>query len=240
MKKALLLAVAIMLVVAGTAMAGVVGSKHDLSTGGSKVQTNASQVCVFCHTPHGANTAVPGLLWNRNIGTYSFSTYVNTVTDSFDGSTTILGTPDQVTVLCFSCHDGTLSILTLTNPPNELGATAVAETTSFLDADGSMDNASPAAIGADDLKNDHPVGFEYETARAADGTENSFPVGSTGTVTGALSGNTYPLQGANLLMTCATCHGVHMGGTDSKTTGIDFMRGDTFKSEICLDCHTTK
>ncbi|WP_455219826.1 hypothetical protein, partial [Kaarinaea lacus] len=46
---------------AGFAMADVVGSQHDLTTGGNaQGQTaNTDEVCVFCHTPHGSDTNAP-------------------------------------------------------------------------------------------------------------------------------------------------------------------------------------
>ena len=68
---------------------GIDDTFHDLSAlGGSKFAYDTEQVCVFCHTPHGANSSVtsrtywdgsnftnaagqanPMLLWNRNIST---------------------------------------------------------------------------------------------------------------------------------------------------------------------------
>src|SRR3990172_11239908 len=86
----------------GISHSGVVGGKHDLSLGGTGLfsydtidgQIN-EQVCVFCHTPHGANRNIwestiyntsgfsnagsvsgPMLLWNRNMATIpNFSAY---------------------------------------------------------------------------------------------------------------------------------------------------------------------
>ncbi|RKZ63553.1 MAG: hypothetical protein DRQ44_09995, partial [Gammaproteobacteria bacterium] len=42
----------------GSANAGVVGSQHDLTSGGAGQTGTAvtDQVCVFCHTPHGSDT----------------------------------------------------------------------------------------------------------------------------------------------------------------------------------------
>lgn len=55
---------------AGSSMAGVVGSQHDLTTGGQgQGQTaNTDEVCVFCHTPHGSDVNAPVPLWNKVLG----------------------------------------------------------------------------------------------------------------------------------------------------------------------------
>ena len=48
------------ILLAGAAQAAVVGSPHDL-----RGTIGGSQVCVACHTPHGARPAVP--LWNHSL-----------------------------------------------------------------------------------------------------------------------------------------------------------------------------
>jgi len=53
---------------ASPAMAQIVGSQHDLSSGGTSQNPTSStdQVCVFCHTPHGGDTTTTSLpLWNK-------------------------------------------------------------------------------------------------------------------------------------------------------------------------------
>ncbi|MCP4249237.1 MAG: cytochrome C, partial [bacterium] len=56
MKKALIILIALA-VVAGVSSAGVVGSKHDLSTGGGTPTASINRVCVYCHTPPQATAA---------------------------------------------------------------------------------------------------------------------------------------------------------------------------------------
>ena len=50
--------------------AQVVGSQHDLTNGGTGQggTANTDQVCVFCHTPHGADVNAPVPLWNKVLG----------------------------------------------------------------------------------------------------------------------------------------------------------------------------
>ena len=79
---------------------------HNLSATGSatrKVTSSESQICVFCHTPHGANTAVTPL-WNRDLSIATYSTY-----DSSSIQADI-GPPGDSSKLCLSCHDGTIAI----------------------------------------------------------------------------------------------------------------------------------
>lgn len=114
----------------------VKGSKHDLSImGGSAWKMYTLQVCVFCHTPHGANTEVTGITWynaTTDPGTYenspdtgalvvwnralsnagSYSTYQSA---SMDAST---GQVRAYSLLCMSCHDGLGAMNVLTNYPS--------------------------------------------------------------------------------------------------------------------------
>ncbi len=83
---------------------------------------NTTEVCVFCHTPHGgrssdASTALP--LWNRAMpdGT-GFTMYDS---PNFDGSASQNGQPQGVSLACLSCHDGTIGIDALINAPGSGG-----------------------------------------------------------------------------------------------------------------------
>ena len=61
---------AALLALSGTALAGVVGSQHDLTTGGTGQggTNNTDEVCIFCHTPHGSDVSAPVPLWNKVLG----------------------------------------------------------------------------------------------------------------------------------------------------------------------------
>ena len=99
----------------------ITGSKHDLSTrttGAGALGT--TEVCVFCHTPHGASTgsATGGLLWNRAPpASPTFNLYASATLDS-----TALQ-PMSRSNLCFSCHDGATSIDNMVNKPGSGGYT---------------------------------------------------------------------------------------------------------------------
>jgi hypothetical protein len=72
-----------------------------------------AEVCVFCHTPHGANTNAPGAtpLWNRTVPLNSGYTIYGS--PNFDGANS--GQPQGVSLACLSCHDGTIALDSLIN-----------------------------------------------------------------------------------------------------------------------------
>lgn len=113
-------------------------SKHNLSVSGpgeikSGVET---QICVFCHTPHSANPAVP--LWNHAAGASTYQTYTSRSLEASPGQ------PNGSSKLCLSCHDGTVAVGLTVRRGNLLDVTLASRSTS---------------LGAD-LRNDHPVSFE--------------------------------------------------------------------------------
>jgi hypothetical protein len=86
--------------------------------------TGTTEVCIFCHTPHGARgvigTAPSGQapLWNRAIKTTTG--YQMYSSPNFDGID-VAGGPKGVSLACLSCHDGTISFDALINPPGSGG-----------------------------------------------------------------------------------------------------------------------
>ena len=156
----------------GVALAGITATKHNLSSTGPgntfAPTAGNSEICAFCHTPHGADTSAVVPLWNRKLGTpASYNTYAALGTTTLDGATAPVG---SVSLACLSCHDGTQAMNTVINAPGSGGydpavaAWAGTWTGSALTASpvGSLNYAtfSIVEIGTD-LKNDHPVGIQY-------------------------------------------------------------------------------
>lgn len=179
--------------VAGAAVTGILGSKHDLSSSSTYNKFTAtngtSEICAFCHTPHGADTAAPVPLWNRKMSaSSSYTTYAALGTTTLDGATAPVG---SVSLACLSCHDGTQAMNTVINQAgsggyNSAGATqagtwsgsGLAQSASPV---GSLSNAGIALIGTD-LKNDHPVGIQYAGGGfTADANKNVSDADATGT-----------------------------------------------------------
>jgi hypothetical protein len=93
-------------------------------------RNNYGEVCVYCHTPHGASSA-PVPLWNR--------TQVATNYQIFTSSTASqpIGQPGANSLSCLSCHDGQTAIDSIINMPGSgryLAGQATEQSTAFLDA----------------------------------------------------------------------------------------------------------
>jgi len=208
----------------------VVGTDHDLSSTGPGATTNVARVCVFCHTPHqaaAANGQDP--LWNHTLSaTASYGVYASSTLDAtpIDVGGAVAGSA-SVTNLCLSCHDGTVSVASQYNPPNEApindnNANIVLTAGGNISVAGLM-TGNPN-IGTD-LTNDHPVNFTYDAALATlDGglvTPNS--------ATSVDAGGVVPLFGGTVQ--CASCHDPH------DDTNVPFMVASNVGSALCTTCH---
>lgn len=105
----------------------------DVSTAMITVRNNYGEVCVYCHTPHGANTTGGGAripLWNRTIKNTTFTTY------SAMNSSTITQTitqPGAASIACLTCHDGQTAVDSVVNMPGS-GQYSSASRTSHQEA----------------------------------------------------------------------------------------------------------
>jgi hypothetical protein len=171
---------ALLMAFSGTASAGIADTKHNLGSGagpaGRNQVTDTAEICVFCHTPHGADTSAPAPLWNKRLGAAgapagggSYTTYASLQTPSLDGTVAEVG---SISMACLSCHDGTQAMDNIINAPGSGGydATGGGNTgrgyswgsSPRANADGVMTNGGGfiAMLGTD-LSNDHPIGIQY-------------------------------------------------------------------------------
>ena len=200
----------------GILIAGIEDTHHDFS---SATWSNG-EMCRPCHIPHNANTGVPGSpLWSHQLTVATYDVYASPTMDAFPGQ------PNGRSKLCLSCHDGTVAV------ENHAGNTSG---TWYL---------SPDRIGTD-LRNDHPISFDYNsTLASADGElydPSTTPSGLGGTIQQDLLDNGR--------MECSTCHDVHVARkTDEGCVGCHFVHGQITKSlsiridnsgsALCLTCH---
>ena len=100
---------------AGARTTGLAGS-----TGlGDVFTTKTDQICVFCHTPHGSNTAVDSApLWNRATGTATYQIYSTGTMQASAPGTSLSG---SASLACLSCHDGTQAMDNVLNAPGQGG-----------------------------------------------------------------------------------------------------------------------
>ena len=235
-------AVALGLIVAGgawaqdTGLTSILQTRHNLSTSGTgaiHVTSGTGEVCVFCHTPHGADTLVSAPLWNRLVPASSGYTLYNSPT--LDAQPT---QPTGVSLACLSCHDGTIAFDALRNLPGSGGFTETpsADGTSNWTFQGASNKKMPAGITniGTDLRNDHPVSMTYTDARSPSSTVGD---GSTAYTVGfkpVLAGDLIGTGGVRLYtgqVQCASCHDPHRANTQT------FLRVDNTGSALCLTCH---
>lgn len=175
---ALWLATAVLsLGVTGSALAGIANTKHNLSTlpgtvaaGETQVNTTTAgttQICVFCHTPHGSDTTAAVPLWNKKLPAANTFTLYNSVaasaTSTIDGKILAVG---SVSIACLSCHDGVSAMDNVINAPgaggyNAAGATMPGVTWSGANQTGGVMAAGIITNIGKDLTNDHPIGIQY-------------------------------------------------------------------------------
>ena len=111
-------------------MVGIVGisaALHDSS------RNQYEEVCVYCHTPHGANQTATAPLWNRTIKVTNYQTYNELGTSSLTQE--VLDTPGGASLACLSYHDDQTAIDSIINMPGSgmaLLSQATTQDTAFL------------------------------------------------------------------------------------------------------------
>ncbi len=144
--------------------------KADLSRGGT------TEVCVFCHTPHGANRegiAIQAPIWNRRLPKDQYQMYDQVWSKSFEATPNDPGRPTGYSRLCLSCHDGTIALGSVLNkagsggrngeepmeyptgqsPAGPFGSIPVGE---------GATSQNTRALGRD-LRNDHPISMVFDS-----------------------------------------------------------------------------
>lgn len=124
---------------------GVANTRHNMTqrqseTGGPSggnmdpYRNDYQEVCVYCHTPHGANTNVALPLWNRTIKSTNYTTYNQLGTSTLTQPVT---QPGANSLACLSCHDGQVGVDSVINMPGSGGynaAQATGQNNTFLNA----------------------------------------------------------------------------------------------------------
>lgn len=203
----------------------VVGSRHDLSTG-------TEQICIYCHTPHYANTDKSGLpLWNRAISdAVTFTMYTSaTLTDPPVGGRQ----PSLSSLACLGCHDGVNAYVSyngnsvstkhdlLSGPGGSIPDMTSSPNCERCHTDIFAGGRRVLVLGTD-LTNDHPISITYPTSAQ----DSAFVQPSSGLVNGL------PLFGASKnQLECSSCHNVH------DPANSPFLRAANTGSALCYKCH---
>jgi predicted CXXCH cytochrome family protein len=221
---------------------GILGTKHNLSPSGSGAVRAATQidvtgaanteVCVYCHTPHGADTTAAAPLWNRAVNTTAnaYQMYSSPTMDAVRDPQ-----PTGVSLACLSCHDGTIAFDALRNLPGSggfsdtPGADGTRTSWTFL---GTTNKRMPAGaitnIGTD-LRNDHPISMEYASAKSPSSTDGTSSAAGFYQPTNDVFANGVRLYSGKV--ECASCHDPHRSNTNT------FLRVANDGSALCLTCH---
>ena len=169
-----------------------------------RTRNDYNEVCVYCHTPHGANVSTSAPLWNRTMTVTTYQTYDLLNTASLTQPVT---QPGVSSLTCLSCHDGQVAVDSIINMPgsgrvNTAANRDTVQNTAFLDSwvnprgpdttshgrigtecMGCHNPASAEALGSTDftafvigtdLRNDHPVGVRFPP-NAGPGTDFKAP-----------------------------------------------------------------
>lgn len=107
---------------AGVSASGIGGTRHNLGFKGQVLRVGTgytTEICVFCHTPHHANTE-NGLrpLWNKGNIPSSYTAYGTTIAG------TTAGPVGSTSLACLSCHDGITTFDNIVNAPGKGGVIA--------------------------------------------------------------------------------------------------------------------
>ena len=206
-----------------------------------------NRICIFCHAPHhtyrlspangglgvGSGPQAPDAfdylpLWNHELtGNYAaYTMYQNGPGAPQNGpkaSQAIIGgmTPGSVSLLCLSCHDGSVAVNSYGNASQPLSSQS---------GGGSPVGAQYTIGQSNNLGNHHPIGFDYDAVQLVDTEIRSADVASMG---GAGHVRDHLFGPGNTKMECATCHSVHNKGNSGETL---LWRSDR-NSQLCLTCH---
>ena len=238
----LALAFAVTATAAVTPGSGIKHTSHDLSLSGLSAfyfegtPDNLDRLCIYCHAPHNAidyaNDPIGfarlsySPLWNHEVTLTQFTMYSNGTSywgTVHDHSLYLepLAEPGGPSLLCLSCHDGSIAISAY----------------GFIPSKGLRNSESAKASGriligggAGGLRNHHPIGFDYEDVASVN--SEIYP-----SDTPLLGNNVYGLRIYDLLwngrMECTTCHDVH----NTQNEGSKFTWVMDRGSNLCLTCH---
>lgn len=218
----------------------ILGSKHDLSGLNQRAGVEAmggvafsdyGDACVYCHIPADkeGDPLKSGQLPNWNRFKTNFDTY------TFYNSNTLRSTsgkPGDISMLCLSCHDGTMAVdRVATRPTSALSQEDYSLHMKLNDTDninsckkchdGTVAHDISRKVIGTNLSDDHPIAIRYLGLN--NDSDKFYPVDNP---TGFNNG--VRLYDGNI--ECATCHDIH--SPDS----YKLLRTDA--ETLCSTCHT--
>jgi predicted CXXCH cytochrome family protein len=146
--------------------------------------------------------------------------------------------PGSTSLLCLSCHDGSISVNAYGTGPN---GGQVAPDGSYSSGGITLTGTAYAIGQSGNLQNHHPIGFDYDAVQSMDteirasSTDMSDYNGNIMTIADHLYGPSGLVGSCNsgLCMECGTCHSVH----NKSNTGERLLWRSDVNSQLCLTCH---
>ncbi|MCM2264303.1 MAG: hypothetical protein NDI73_03830 [Desulfuromonadales bacterium] len=254
-----LLAATLLLLCVGSAWAkgaaNVRNTIHNMSSSApyAMYKSDESEVCIFCHTPHGGT--LEGPLWNRSLTTGPWTHYNSATLSTYLQGLSATRAVNDESLLCMACHDGSISVMHLLNPSNKLGRNPNSTFTfnddvpiqPLLDGNpGAKIGGSRGNAGAfGDLRDDHPISFSYQQVRASveygagGAKENQLrDIGTTSDAGTALGwqGEGVRFFGTDYRVECSSCHDPHVDYV-ADVDYTPFLIRPNDSSNLCLACH---
>lgn len=209
------------------------------------------RLCIFCHAPHHAyrlNGSTTGTgpvapddytylpLWNHVTTNEVFQEYYNGPDEPVSGmkrsqAIDYFDRIGSVSLLCLSCHDGTVAVNAYGNAPQDPRS---------ISRGGSRMGLQYRIGGDGNLTNHHPIGFSYAAAAGIDleilplaqalyEHDIDTAIGATPSVSVTKVSDVLP--GGK--MECNSCHAVHNKGN----TGEKLLYVSDQNSNLCFTCH---
>ena len=181
----------------------IVNTVHNLSvTGPGTIRaTDEQEICIFCHTPHNSLPESP--LWNKQDPGVVYDLYTSTTIQSVPGQ------PTGSSILCLSCHDGTIALGNVLSRIADINFT------------GAITHLPQGYTNlSSDLSDDHTITIQYTSGLAATDGQLYDP---------ALVA--YPVTLENGYIQCTSCHDPHQDLFN------DFLVLSPQFSELCMRCH---
>jgi len=234
----------------------VAATIHNMSTSAPYLfykSDNVDEVCVFCHTPHGGSLTGP--LWNHSLPDAGSFTHYNSATlSTYLVGLSVSRNISNESLLCMSCHDGSVAVDHLINNPNSLNGAPVSfqgvpstgrEIIDLFGTPGPRIGSIGNAGSTGNLSDDHPISFSYSSVLAdslyavgASKEDQLRPIGSTADANSALGwkGEGIRLFGSDARVECSSCHDPHVN-YELDTAYRPFLIRPNTGSDLCLACH---
>lgn len=225
-------------------VADVSNTVHNLSATSPSFlyATDETQVCIFCHTPHGGSLTGP--LWNRADpdGGGGFTFYTSSTVSAFVSGVSAVS-PESM--MCLGCHDGSVSINHLLNFSSAFPVITTAfngqtNTTITGTAGANMRiGGSPSNPGdTGQLGDDHPISFSYRDV--FDEYVSNTKAGLHDPTDVVLNSDIRLFGGlgtGNERVECSSCHDPHVDAAASLPGYDAFLIMPNTGSALCLACH---